>query len=620
MKKRLLTIFIAIVMAAGAFGAFSVLTGCHFVQDNELNIARQVVASVQNPNDDSDVRNIYRFQVIQAINQQAQGQPVNLTERLIEQTLEQLIDNEFMQMELERMFEGNPDSNDEDRYAVLEWRDGQQDTTVRRKEWALVTGNNPNWDWVYKVDAYGDYVYYVKDYADLNELRRAMFDTIDNHIRAEERRMQIERDREVYDDENHPPADPTPEFPIRNPEIVEEHVPETRLWCPSLYEPHRIPGVAASADQISFQHQALRSFVTSADRFVYTHVRVHDEERLTDDRAKINAFYAEANYEGLYLWLPDSYLMFVIAGENIENQLRQQVLHRHLTGDISVSHAEVVTRFNHELGLQVARFSANHEAYAAAVSGNERILFRPNSNFFYVKHVLLPFNDDQLARLEAHSERHGVTPADIAHFRDVQLVNEIQVYARRTDGFNDYARGTFSAQQVLDMIVSEVNGHSASLRDADRRFTDFIYMFNTDPGAFSHHLGYAMPTDRNTPSGMVPEFEAGARELFDNPEFRPGMVLPRFATSDFGVHIMFFANTTVTGYMAQIHSFETPGQHRTWFDVFYEDIRDSREGRQMQDWANSVIIPARREIDDNGDSLLITINRIDRIFSDVLDN
>ena len=592
MRKKLITLVIVALIAFGAFGAFG---ACHFVTRNEMRDLRQVVAIVHNHNNLDEYQNIYKFELIQAINQQMQGQQFVVTEGFVNAVLDNLIDTQIFNFEIDQMFADG----------TLVWRGGRPENYGQRRQVEIFDGTNWIMQNAYDID--GTPLYYEIDYTDINELRRAIYDSVDNALRAEQRRIIVERGGEAHDDDDQQaPPEPTPEFPIRTPEVNNDTQPETTLFVPDI---SRAPGgMGGTTARISLENEALRRFINRLVRDVENHVRVADETRLTADRNKIAYYFSRANYQGLYLALADMYVVDFMAGEQIKRQIQHQILNTHETDGVTVSDADVVARFNDRRDRQITQFRANPGAYSQAVSANNPIMYHANGNYFHVKHVLLPFTDEQTDRLSAYRARQGATPASIAQFRDVLLVNEISVFARREDGFNDYSR-TFTAHEVLDLITSEVNSRSANLREADRRFTDFIYMFNTDPGAFTHHIGYAMPTDANTPSGMVPEFENGARELLEN--FAPGMVLPRFATSDFGVHIMYFSLRPIAGFVAQIHDFETPGEHRTFFEAFYQEIRQEREGTRLQLWAQGVSISAR-----NNEYLIETFPRT---FRDLFD-
>jgi len=570
MKKKIITILISIVLV---LAATVTLTGCSMFSTDDIANMRQVVATVSYGDNLENTRNIYKFELNEAVWQASNQGQIPVTERLVNHALQSLIDNEFVQIEIERKF----------RDGDLVWRGGGQ------------TGDDE------------------VDYADTNEFRRTLFDSIDNELRAEQRRIYAERDIDVPDDQPPPPA-PAPEFPIREPDVDNAHIVEPTLFVPMS---GRFPGAGGSADRISIETTAFRRFVNRIIDNVENAVREHDEDLLQADRDFFNQKFAAGDFASAYQALvpvnplagspaylgadgapvaiaAGSYALMFLAGNSVRDQIKETILDRSLAYDVVVEASEVARRFNQERDAQIAQFRANPAAYSSAVSGNQRIFYRPNNNYFYVKHVLLPFTDAQTDRLSAFRERQGVTIADITNFRDVQLVNEIRVFARMEDGFNDYSR-TFTAHEVFNLIRGEVAAASGSMRTAHRRFDDFIYMFNTDPGAFTHHFGYAQNRNRAAGTGFMAEFAEAAWTL--NEQFEPGDVFPEMAITDFGVHIMFFAGRTTAGWTAQLDSFETPSEYQTWFDVFYEELRTHREREQINRWAGGIIRAARGNSD-----------------------
>ena len=587
MKKKLISIIVAVVLSTAAFFT---LTGCHFVTRDDTQQARQVVAVVL-PGTDNE-RNIYRFELIQFVNQQFSQSQVPPTQQDIESILYHMIDQALIEIEIQRMFaEGEIVWRGGSMYRYVNYADPNS-PRVRENggpfSGPLYSLTHPLNNEEQPEDGWEAWV----DFFDENELRRGIFDAIDQELRSIENQIYIERDREVAAP-SEPPVEEEPEFPIRTPDVTEEHTPENSLYIPELA---RRPGILGGADQISLQVQAMRRFTTTIMRNVENSIRVHDEEKLQQDRDRINAYFAVANIEDLYLAMPELYAIEFLIGEDMRNQLKQGRVQEAKSEGVVVSDADVVARFNAARESQIHSFTHNADAYSAAVSGNQRILWRPTDRYFYVKHVLLPFSDAQTDRLTSFRQRPNITQAQINEFRDVTLVNEMRIHPRNAAGFPDRSQ-TFTAHQVFDMIRSETNTHSASLRDADRRFTDFIYMFNTDPGAFTHDLGYAIPRDPNIPSGMVPEFEAGAHRLLN--EYQPGQVLTDWAVTDFGIHIMFFAQDTVANTLYSINDFETPAQHRTFREAFYEEIRQEREQVAFGRWVNNVLQAQRSQHHDN---------------------
>jgi len=595
-RKKITPIVIAVVIMLTSVITFS---ACHFITRDEERQARQVVARVM-PGTEYE-ENIYRWELIQAINQAFQGQQRLPTEREMQQILDNMVDQRLVAMEIQRMFNRGDivfrDGLLPYRYETVQEVNpvtGER-TWVRRRMTHPETGEYLRFCAMHGMEGPSEAVdgeclcdpeYRNIDYTDINQVRRILFSSIDSELATIQRDI-LSQHGESPPVENEPGTLPQPEFPIREVEEPDYHIPELELFIPEMAF---WPGTQGDADRRSLEIEALRRFTTNIVQVVENSIREHDPVRLQQDRDMFREKFANRDYSGLYLALIDTYVIEFIGGEDIRRQVEDAIFNRYLGQRVVVDDLDVEAEFRRTLNSQRAQFAHNPQAYSGAVSGNQRILFRPNANYFYVKHILLPFTEGQTGRLAEFRQRSGVTRAEIEQFRDVQLVNEIRVHPRQADGFPDL-RQTFTAHEVLNMVRSEVNSRSASLREADRRFTDFIYMFNTDPGAFTHPLGYAMPHDRNADSGFMPEFADGGWELAYN--YQPGQVLTNFRVTDFGVHIMFYASNPPANYTALLSSFQTPAEENTWFDIFYQEIRNARQRDEFNIWARAVILEAR---------------------------
>ena len=599
-KKKLIAVLVSVVVLLTGAAAF---TGCHFRVPNEMRNLRQVVAVVlPNTQFGYDDRgrpvygeNIYKWQLIQAVNQAFQGQNALPTEQAVNDVLDNLVNQRLIAHEATRMFESGD----------VFFRDGALGYRLIDGERVYINAMEGfEGDCVYYgtglytyIDGERVYLYNV-DFTDINNLRRALFNSIDQEL-ASIRRDILNQHGHDQPAENQPGSLPQPEFPVREVEPQTHHVPEHELFMP---ERANWPGVSGDSERRSLEIEALRRFTSNIIQVVEGGVREYDSAKLEADRNTINEFLRTRNYTELYLWLVDSYLVYQIGARDMRQQIEDGIINRFLTEAVEVSDTDVENLFMAQRETQQFQFSRDQQAFASAVSGNQNILFRPNNNFFYVKHVLLPFSDAQTAQLANFRQRPNVTRAEIEEFRNEQLVNDIRVHRRDVNGFPILER-EYTAQEVLSEVVREVNRLSANLTYATRRFTDFIYEFNTDPGAFTHPLGYAMPHDREAGGQFMPEFEQGGWELAEN--HFPGVVLNRFVVTDFGVHIMMYASNPPANYTALLGNFQTPANENTWFDVFYNQLREARERDEFEAWARRTITSVRNQRDENGNQVSV---------------
>ena len=586
-KRKLIAILMSVAIIFTGAAAFA---ACGFFPQNELRDLRQVVARVMLPGTDEE-ENIYKWQLIQAINSAFQGQQeTSPSEQQVEQILRSLVDQRLISHEVSRMFErgdvifrnGALYSPDGEPICAMHGMNGE--CLFCGTEQAHLCNNI--------------------DYSDENHIRRTLFNSIDQELAAIRREILTQHGYE-HPVENAPATLPQPEFPIREQEESTYHTPELTLFTPDRAN---IPGTFGEAYRRSLEIEALRRFSSNIIQVVQNGVRQYNEERLQQDIDTRNEFLSNSNYEGLYLWLIDSYAVEQIGGNDIREQTKNEIVSRYLAENVEVTEADVNAAFRMNLEDQQFTFSRDAQAFASAVSGNQNILFRPNNNFFYVKHVLLPFTDAQTARLANFRARPLVTREEVEVFRNEQLVNEIRVHRRMENGFPNLDR-EYTAQEVLNEMATALRPLQNDLAAATRRFTDFIYQFNTDPGAFTHPLGYAMPHSREDGGQFMPEFEIGGWEL--SYYHAPGRLLERFVVTDFGVHIMFYSYNPPANEVALLHDYQTPAQLATWFEVFYDQIRETRERNEFQIWANRIITAARNNRDEQNNlvPVQVTYNR-----------
>ena len=88
-------------------------------------------------------------------------------------------------------------------------------------------------------------------------------------------------------------------------------------------------------------------------------------------------------------------------------------------------------------------------------------------------------------------------------------------------------------------------------------------------------------------SGYVEEFYDAAMKLY-NDGYSVGEVLPEYAITEFGVHIMYLARKVTPGYR-ELSDYLTPGEYKTVRETFEEKLRTTKENTAFESWQNERI-------------------------------
>jgi len=631
--------------------AVGVLAGCNLFERNERRAMMTPIARI-NPIGDhmTEPHYIYMWELLQLISQQGGFHP-DMTredrEMVIDSMINQLIVRRFILIDIDRMLHNGEmpwragrarvlneyghelrDENNNHSYVyrfyqgtIVVFEGGQAEFNVFREENNL-TGE-------FREEP-------VYDFTDANRVRQIVYGAIDQTL--ESIRAGVLTDFDMGVPEVAPPSTDTPptSFPVRPArpdEIHDEDEPrEEEKWSPDRA---RWPGYfMTNANDISFENQVIERFLAlvreRTDAEENLEITESDESRIAKDNLFINGIisgnreildriYAEegmtlnAGLTNVYpmlfnpVWTEGHvdheasnnsvHMVYILLGRQAIEQVRIERLQETIIDNVEVREDQIRNHFNDLQRQQQLRFRNNWDAYAAAIRGGETILYHPvntanNQRFFYVKHILLPFSPVQTQQLTTFRQSPaGQNPVAVREFRDTRLAPYI-VVPDRVNGESDYSTMR-SAQQVFDIVLDEVG--RGDLRARERAFTDLIYRFNTDPGAFGNNRGYLMESEllAHESEQMVQEFADAARALFNEPQFSPGDVYPRKVITDFGIHIMYFASVVpsgTSGVLVDIDSFESPGQITRINESIESELLQILQGGEFTRWQNERIV------------------------------
>lgn len=562
MRKKIVCILLGLILAFG-------MSGCALFEHNYEKDYRQVIAVV---NPISETRNvvendenkevtystekevIYKSELISLCNSSLSSL-VNSNGMTVQQAVETL----YERLVLQKLVLAEADLRI--KFGDIKW-EVHEDNTVTRSIYASID---------------------------------SQLETLRNEIRAERGEQQVTNTTEDNDSST---TYPTPS------EEEEDEIRDTEAWSP--VESH-YPGLYGNADRISLDNQAMARLIQTLKENVESDFRVTDAQK-----AKFDAEFAEweriADTKGMAYVYPKLYVnpalrsssdgetadedtvLGWVLGTTVKDNLKISLLQEYLTDSAVASEQDIIDKFESLKVEQKTSYDADYSAYKTAITSTSNttpIVYYPDSNYFFVKHILVPFSDEQTAMLTAYKNDKTHTKAEIEAYRD-NLVKSIVAY-RHVDGENDTTHA-YTADEVFKDVVNKMKPYAGgdAAAQAEKKFDELIYLYNTDPGIFNNAKGYALAyklADGDTDTYMK-EFCEGARELYA--DYQVGDVLLRPVITDYGMHIMYFAGKTEKGFVT-LKTPETPGSKNTYYDLVKEVQEMALQNSRFTEWQQTRI-------------------------------
>ena len=423
------------------------------------------------------------------------------------------------------------------------------------------------------------------DYTQYNTVKKKIYGVIDSTLLNLKNEMLENRNQPTVSTSGDSDISTDTTYPVKPEEENDEDVVETEEWEPSYA---RYPGVWGDDDNQSLEKEAMRRFIQILENRVKEDFRVtkEDKEKFKEDRKAIEEITDTKGIAYVYPMIGQTHLMYYVSGRQLERTEKITALQNYLTKNVEVSDAEVMNAYRALLNEQSSTYVDNVSAFDSAMSGNSTVVYYPNDNYFYVKHILLPFSDEQKAQLTAYQNRVNVTKEQIETFR-AQLAEAIVAYPH-VAGEDDKTR-PMTVAQIMNEIKAKMYPLAVNTREADLAFDDLIYLYNTDPGAFGNNKGYVVKykLDAGESETYMQEFADAARYMREN--LSVGEVYYEPVITDYGVHIMYFASVTKPG-VVNINDYTTPGQVQTYYDILKEPIETARNNAAYNKWQSEVLM------------------------------
>lgn len=427
---------------------------------------------------------------------------------------------------------------------------------------------------------------------DSNAVAEAVYASIDAQLKSIMNDIRKEHNEPTQPDAENTESKTT--YPVPDAEEPEEEE-NPEKWQPDV---NNYPGTLGDSNQKSLEREAVRRLVdvfeeAVKDDFVAT---AKEKEYFKADVERMSAFVDAHEEEKIYpmLYDPDydpetgtgngTYLLEYLLGRSARENRKITNLQEQITDGVYVDDREILEQYDALLTTQQTRYKTASNYKTDMTSDTANVLYTPDSNYFYVKHILVPFSDDQKAVLEAYKKGMTVSGTPIvggiptaAEYEKTRaaLADEIVSYPH-VDGEDDKTR-PMTVSQIFNTITSQMSPYKYNAREAERLFDKLVYEYNTDTGAFGSVKGYAVQYE--LPEGeqetYMQEFADAARDMYDT--LSVGQVYDVPVVTDYGVHVMYLASKTEAGAIKGLNDYQTPAEYKKVKELIKEAAVTKKE-------------------------------------------
>ena len=380
------------------------------------------------------------------------------------------------------------------------------------------------------------------------------------------------------------------------------------IWQPAKNANSANPdylGMGTTSDRTSLVKEGIRRWVLSLfDRLKNDHSISKNQRKIYTDELETLREMLKTNESllSIYPSLADKNedgghkysVIWYMYGETYDKGLKVSALTEHIGAQKEVDNTQVVNTYNDYLREQRTAYTSSNDAFVNAVTGNNVIFYFPSDEYFYVKHVLLPFPEKVLAELNEIKASGNYTDeafADIKKYKSpIDNASVYPVYAH-VNGEDDKSVA-YTVKQAYDEIKAKVNS-AATERDKEHAFEDMIFKYNTDPGIFNNEMGYAVSKtsakDGGAAETFVIEFATSARQLRteyvnagDNKKLG---IISEPILGEHGYHILFLLKVPTKGETRGLYDYTTIGQRSTLYDMLSSHILTAAKNEAYNSWS-----------------------------------
>ena len=364
--------------------------------------------------------------------------------------------------------------------------------------------------------------------------------------------------------------------------LIKDDRKDVEAWTPSL---SRYPGLNNFDEETrSLELEAFSRALKNIKQSVLSLYDITEEQKKSVEQ-EYKQFEEITNTKGLsyvYGALQDSAVAYLYAGQTYEDQQKMTLIEEYITGTVEVTRADVEDIYNRTLAAQKAQY-ADEANYEKAISDDGNILYFPDDNHFFVKHILIPFSAEQTAELTAYKNSvENAVEGNYIAYRD-RLAEQITSY-EHVDG-EDYG-DPISVNTIYNEILGKVGG-AVTLYEKERAFDDLIYKYNTDPGIFGKTYGYMEKYDLGSSSETyMEEFAAAARKLYEG---KTEGALSGKVVTDYGVHVLYLSKLPKAGEVLGLDDYYSYGKYNSVYASMEESALTTKETAAFSKWREQQI-------------------------------
>ncbi len=353
----------------------------------------------------------------------------------------------------------------------------------------------------------------------------------------------------------------------------------------------RYPGFYGSDKLKSLELEAMRRFISDLKDTVKDDFRISaaDKKVYNEELENLEKIGNEKGLSYVYPELGDTKLLQFLVGDNYRMNVKIDLLQQHITDSVDVLDADVQNSYNDLLTQQMGKYANVDSFYTDVKGGNvDPMVYYTNGDYYFVKHILVPFNDNQTAQLAAFKAGKGNIKGDpaIAEFK-ANLGKTVVGYEHR-DGEN------YGLPLTIDEIYADIVRQMAQvtdLKDRDRKFDELIYKYNTDTGIFGKELGYAvkgkLSANEEYDSTYMEEFSRAADKLFREGEEG---AISEFVATDYGVHLLYLSRIIPEGGLTVgINDYISYGKHTTVYEKLEATLRTQKLNERFTKWQQNKV-------------------------------
>lgn len=409
--------------------------------------------------------------------------------------------------------------------------------------------------------------------SEINAVNQAFYSSIDEAIESEFEDIHTEKG----EDYTAPDKDDS--------SITDEEVGlDEYLWEADMNESL---GIDASDDRNSLVRRGFNEWITTLQEYIDEDYAISEQtadeymEELEEieylcgdkDSNNVKAIYEsflDKDEDGNYPYE----VMWYLYGDSTDRNLKISYLQEYVETSEDITDAAIEKLYNESLADQVLTFS-NEDTFESTITGEDpgTILYYANDNYFYVKHILLPFSDDVTATIADMRTSSQYTDAQVEQYRaDVAYMDNVDNFPVT----NQITGEITNAQNAVDKIYQTVNS-CATEKERERAFNDMIDEYNTDPGMVDSELGYAVyktsAEDGGPDETYMIEFAEASRALRDDYIVNGELgVMSEPTLTDYGYHILYLIKVPAAGEIVGINDYLTVGNYTHVIDIFSSNL------------------------------------------------